>query len=386
MQKIILFICGIFNLTLLTAQNLVINPDAESLPRGTGWTILSQGALTCLSVPTSNFLNWTMIPDGSANYPYDHTTGAAGGTIFFSGCNGGSFIFQGPFELRQDIDVSSDAVSIDAGLLPYTFSGYIQTPVSNQTDQGRFIVDFIDASTTLLGTSYTSTWQSYFLGSGAGWNFYSNTRIAPAGTRTIRIRLQTEIQFNQPAINVYFDDISLTRPVALPVNLVSFTAKGEDGQVYLTWKTENEINFSAYDVEQSTNGVDFTNVATIAGGKASYAFTDKTVPANAAAVFYQLKITDINGKFSYSHIIPVFNKGQSALQISPNPAKNYFTISGLQQPGLVTLIDANGKNIMTNKTNGSTSKIDISFIAAGLYFVRFSDGKNIVFKKLVVQN
>ena len=33
----------------------------------------------------------------------------------------------------------------------------MQTPVNNQTDQGRFIVDFLNASNSILGASYTST-------------------------------------------------------------------------------------------------------------------------------------------------------------------------------------------------------------------------------------
>jgi hypothetical protein len=47
-----------------------------------------------------------------------------------------------------------------------------------------------------------------------------------------------------------------------------------------------------------------------------------------------------------------------------------------EQPhGLAILIDANGKNIPINKTNKSTSKIDIPSIPAGVYFVRVNDGK-----------
>ncbi|WP_301923125.1 hypothetical protein [Ferruginibacter sp.] len=45
MQKIILFIYGIINLNVVSAQNLVVNQDAESLPRGTGWSIISQGGV-----------------------------------------------------------------------------------------------------------------------------------------------------------------------------------------------------------------------------------------------------------------------------------------------------------------------------------------------------
>jgi len=145
LKKTILTILAVLLLYQLPAQNLVTNPGAESLPRGTGWTIISQGALTCLSSPTDNFLNWTMKPDGSSNYPYDHTTGASGGTVFFSGCD---TYFTGPFELQQTIDVSPDAAMIDLGNQLYMFSGYMQTPVSNQTDGGRFIVDFLNSSNT----------------------------------------------------------------------------------------------------------------------------------------------------------------------------------------------------------------------------------------------
>jgi len=383
MQKIILFIYGIINLNVVSAQNLVVNPDAESLPRGTGWSIISQGASTCLLVPTSNFVNWTMIPDGSTNYPYDHTTGAAGGTVFYSGCSSG---LQGPFELRQDIDLSADAATIDAGAMTYVFTGHMQTPVSNQTDEGRFIVDYLNTSNVVLKTSYTSSWQSYYLGSGSGWVVYTNTRLAPVGTRIIRIRMQTEIFFNPPAINVYFDDITLVKPVVLPVNLMLFTATEAWEEIYLHWKVADELNFLKYDLEQSNNGIDFIKIATLPGGRTYYSYTDKKTPGSTAACYYRLKMTDNNGKFSYSYIVPVFFKGQPVLQISPNPAKNYFTISGLQHPGVVSLIDANGKNIMTNKTNGSTYKINISSIPAGVYFIRVGDGKNIVFKKLVVQN
>jgi hypothetical protein len=150
MKKIVLIIVAAMLVNRLPAQNLVTNPDAESMPEGTGWTIISQGALSCLVSPTNNIINWTLKPNGTANYPYDHSTGASGGTVFFSGCD---TYFQGPFELQQAIDVSADAALIDLGNEAYTFGGYIQTPVSNQTDQGRFIVDFLNASNGVLGTS-----------------------------------------------------------------------------------------------------------------------------------------------------------------------------------------------------------------------------------------
>lgn len=382
MKKIILFIFGISNFLFLSAQNLVVNPDAESMPRGTGWTIVNAGATTCLLIPTSNYLNWTIIPNGTANYPFDHTTGAAGGTIFFPGC---SAAFVPAFELRQDIDVSADAASIDLGIMQYVFSGFMQTPVTNQTDQGRFIVDYLDASNSITGTSYTSSWQSNFAGSGTGWISYTDTKIAPVGTRVVRIRLQAQIFFNTPAVNVYFDDITFTKPVVLPVTLLSFTGNQDGAGINLNWKVTDEINLSHYELEQSSNGVYFTKIAAIAGGKTSYSYIDKNISYLADKYFYRLKIVNTDGKFSYSKIVPVIMKEQQSMVLSPNPCKNFVTVTVPPKPGIITIIDADGRSIFSSVIHAQTTTIPVSQLPAGLYVVRFNDGKNNSYKKLVVQ-
>ena len=376
----------VINILTISAQNLVVNSGAEGPPRGTGWTIISSGHSTCGSAPTNTYLNWTMIPDGSALYPYDHTTGAAGGITFFSGCSGSS---SGPHELRQDIDVSADAVNIDLGTIQYVFSGYIQTPAttpSPQSDQGRFIVDYLDASNVVLGTSYTSAWQSNFLGSGLGWNLYTNTRIAPTGTRKVRIRMQTQITAFFPAINVYFDDISLVKGIVLPVTLVSFTGKEDAGKIYLNWKSADEINLSQYDVEQSTDAFNFTTIATIKSGKKEYSFIDKNTSNYIGKYYCRLKMVDIDGKFSYSTVLSIKIKGQHSLIISPNPANNFVTVSGFERQGKITIINSNGSSVYTANTTAQEMKINVAALPAGLYVLRFTDGENISFKKIIVQN
>ena len=382
MKKIILFILGLTNLLFLSAQNLVVNPGAESMPRGIGWTIVNEGATTCLLLPTSNYLNWTIIPNGTANYPFDHTTGAAGGTIFYAGC---SAAFVPAFELRQDIDVSADAVSIDLGIMQYVFSGFMQTPVTNQTDRGRFIVDYLDASNTITGTSYTSSWQSNFSGSGIGWNSYTDTKIAPVGTRVVRIRLQAQIFFNTPAVNVYFDDITFTKPVVLPVTLLSFTGHQDDAGINVNWKVTDEINLSHYELEQSSNGLYFTKIAAIAGGKTSYSFIDKNISYLLDKYFYRLKIVNTNGTFSYSKIVPVLMKEQHSMVLSPNPGKNFVTVTAPAKLGMLTIIDADGRSIFSLAIHTQTTTIPVWQLPAGLYVVRFNDGKNSSYKKLVVQ-
>jgi len=387
MQKLLLFIFGLIHILPTSAQNLVVNPGAENTPAGTGWTIVNAGTTACSSAPTNTYNNWTMIPDGSVNHPFDHTTGVAGGTIFFAGCNPFSFPGFTRFELFQDIDVSADATNIDLGTAPFTFSGYMQTPVSIQTDRGRFIVEYLDGSNALLGSSYTSSWQSNATGSGTGWNSYNNTSLAPIGTRKVRIRLQAELQINQFEINVYFDDISLTTPSIVPVKLISFTGSEDGNKIYLDWNVADELNLSNYELELSTNALNFKRIATIASGKNNYSFVDKNaVNYYSDKYYYRLKMVDADGKFSYSKVLPITMKRQQSIVLSPNPAKNSVTVSGLKQQGTITIINANGSSVFKTKTNAQATKINISQLSAGLYFVQFTDGKTISYHKLVVQN
>ena len=382
MKKTILVIFTPMLLYRLPAQNLVTNPDAESLPRGTGWTIIKQGALTCLSSPTDNFLNWTMKPDGSSNYPYDHTTGASGGTVFFSGCD---TYFTGPFELQQTIDVSADATIIDMGTQLYTFSGYMQTPVNSQTDEGRFIVDFLNASNTILGTSYTSNWQSYSGGSGTSWVYYNNSRIAPPGTRKIKIRMQTLLSLNRPAINVYFDDISLTKPMILPVSLLSFTGNEVQGTIHLNWTTNPDLQLKQFELEQSTDATYFNGIGTFAGGKTSYQFIDDNYSPASDTYFYRLKMTNIDGKNAYSNVVTIKTGARVFISLSPNPANTSVTITGRFRKGIISVINSNGQTVLAAEANASPVTLNISLLPAGLYAVRFSDATIITNKKLVIQ-
>ncbi len=385
MQKILLFIFGIIATLNLFAQNLVVNPGAES-PPGTGWTIVNAGLTTCSSAPTNTYDNWTMVPDNlSINHPFDHTTGAAGGRVFFAGCNPFSFSFT-RFELFQDIDVSADATNIDLGTQPYIFSGYMQTPVSSQTDRGRFIVQYLDASNTILGTGYTSNWQSNITGSGTAWNVYNNTSLAPIGTRKVRIRLQAELNVNQFEINAYFDDISLTKPVVVPVKPISFTGNEGPGKIYLYWKVADEMNLKQYEIEKSTDAVNFTNIGVIKSGKKEYSFIDKNTSSYIDQYYYRLKMTDADGKFSYSIVLPIKIKGQQSLMISPNPATNFVTISGFEKPVKINIINSNGSIVYNANTTAQTMKINIALLPAGLYVLRFSNGKTTSFKKFIVQN
>ena len=197
--------------------------------------------------------------------------------------------------------------------------------------------------------------------------------------------MQTQITAFFPAINVYFDDISLVKGIVLPVTLVSFTGKEDAGKIYLNWKSADEINLLQYDVEQSTDAVNFATIATIKSGKKEYSFIDKNTSTYIDKYYYRLKMTDADGKFSYSNIVAIKIKGQHSLMISPNPANNFVTVSGFERQGKITITNSNGCSVYTANTTAQEMKINISALPAGLYVLRFTDGENISLKKFIVQ-
>ena len=72
------------------------------------------------------------------------------------------------------------------------------------------------------------------------------------------------------------------------------------------------------------------------------------------------------------------------LQLTPNPAKEFVTI-GFQskQKTKLTITDIAGKTVYANDVYKSNNKISISKLAAGVYTVKISDGKQSGVKKFV---
>jgi type IX secretion system substrate protein len=366
--------------SIARSQNLVANPGAELTPAGTGWTIASSGANTCAAgSAASTYSNWTMTPDGSANYPSAH-----GGTkTFYAGCN--TIVPAGPFELNQTIDVSASASQIDGGFVSFTFSGYIQTPIAAQADAGRFIVDYLNSGGTVLGTSYTSSYQSGTGGSGSSWVPYTNTRLAASGTRKVRIRLQTTIATG-PAINAYFDDISLTELVALPIVLVSFTGKQNNNNIDLNWSVNDALDFSGFEIEKSSDASTFVPAGTVdyVKGKSDYYYSEKNTPG-FASIFYRLKMTDITGLFSYSPTLVFNNDLSQHFAIFPNPASNNILVTGLHNDGALFIRNTNGNTVLQFHISASRVLLDISMLQKGIYFVSYANSSYLVTHKLIVQ-
>ena len=144
---------------------------------------------------------------------------------------------------------------------------------------------------------------------------------------------------------------------ALPVTLVSFNGQSIGNNVSLSWLTTTESDFSHFIVEKSLNGTDFKAlIRTNTKGAGSYTETDNNAFADAATLYYRLKIVDLNGQFSYSEIIVVKQTGgySNSVSVYPNPVQGNNVWLKLQstQTGKVAVkvVDFSGRIILTQNS------------------------------------
>jgi hypothetical protein len=169
----------------------------------------------------------------------------------------------------------------------------------------------------------------------------------------------------------------------LPIELVYFKGWNTTTENEIIWKTALETNNSFFDLEKSTNGYDFTKIASLSskstnGLGAEYNFTDKnlTVPKN----YYRLKQTDIDGKSSYSKLIEIVTSAQFNPKIIVDEEMVKFLGIDQSKRVQISLLDINGR-IVHSQSN--TESIHIANYPKSVYLLKIVNGLNIKYQKII---
>jgi hypothetical protein len=166
---------------------LLTNPDAES----------------------GNLAGWTdALGNGFSVWLTGSPPAYAGLFSFWGGSNGAAGARSN--ELRQDVNVSSQATGIDAGQILGVFSGHGRSSLNaGINSNARMVVEFRNTGGTVL-----ATFDSGVLAPPGVWLLASDSRTLPAGTRTVRVRLLAT-RSGGTSTDAYFDALSfiLEQPV-----------------------------------------------------------------------------------------------------------------------------------------------------------------------------
>ncbi|MDB5008163.1 MAG: Cadherin-like beta sandwich domain protein [Mucilaginibacter sp.] len=185
---------------------------------------------------------------------------------------------------------------------------------------------------------------------------------------------------------------------ALGVHLLNFTATKATVGAQIVWKTENEENYTNFTVERSTDGGVTYDVldGLVSSAQGTYSFVDKT-PLNNTANLYVLKLVDLNGTVTYSHVVTLMygnltNTIAGNIKVYPNPSNGVINLSVTSANSLTTfhpgttsipvtqntssisyaikIIDITGSVIKTATSTSANWQADVTSLTPGTYIIQ----------------
>jgi hypothetical protein len=184
---------------------------------------------------------------------------------------------------------------------------------------------------------------------------------------------------------------SATGQNPLPVKLLSYTGKCNNGIVDINWSTATETNNAYFTIERSPDGINWRSLGTINGaGNSSvvrnYSFSDKEPYKKVS--FYRLKQTDLDNRFTYSKIIAVESCRTeiSELNIFPNPSNGMINLlfkGDKSQIQSIEIYNIAGKKVYSSITYQPS--IYLSGLQSGIYFLYFNLSSKKIIEKIVIE-
>ncbi|MEA3447905.1 MAG: T9SS type A sorting domain-containing protein [Bacteroidota bacterium] len=127
--------------------------------------------------------------------------------------------------------------------------------------------------------------------------------------------------------------MSIGKLTPVPVELLDFTAYCQNDNAVLTWSTASELNNNYFTIERSTDGTNWTQIASVKGAgtvnqKNNYDFTDMNKPNGLT--YYRLSQVDFDGETEKLKVKELncedFNSLETKAEVFPNPCKTELSI------------------------------------------------------------
>lgn len=165
------------------------------------------------------------------------------------------------------------------------------------------------------------------------------------------------------------------RVAPLPVELVAFQGQATPTGVQLSWQTASERHNAYFAIERALapDASTFTEVGRVAGNGTTplghqYQFT-ATQPDPVA--YYRLRQVDTDGRSHYSPVVVVQQavREKAELALYPNPASATLVVACPAETQL-SLLNYQGQLLRHVRLAAGQQKLDISQLAAGIYYLR----------------
>jgi gliding motility-associated-like protein len=269
----------------------------------------------------------------------------------------------GIYEIRQEINVSSDSISIDSGLAKTSFIGYVLCGNETIIDEGQVVLEYRDNLGNLL-----ASYRSDFISESSDWVELVHSRTTPIGTRKLVLRLKAANRINNTQCMVYFDKLQVKMQSAceymdsvyvqinpipelsLPTDtLICPNSELSLGPVYLDYENPYFL-FDLFD--GSSSSATFRNNAFYVPNNQYVNLTDNMASNSSGAIEWQNNALLINDTFEVD--FEIFTKRNSA---GYNGEATYFYLFNSQAPISDNQSGTNGYVISFNERDNNSISI-----------------------------
>ena len=167
----------------------------------------------------------------------------------------------------------------------------------------------------------------------------------------------------------------------LPVTFVNFYVANDNETVRISWSTATEKNNSHFEIQRSTEGVNWTTIAVIAavGNSTSlnhYSYSDKKI--NAAVTYYRIKQIDEDATTTYTAVKSISGTKSSSTEITVKSNNDIaISFSTIQSKVRVNIWSMNGQPMQQQSfTQSANVSIRPRNAVPGVYVVQVIDGNN----------
>ncbi len=177
--------------------------------------------------------------------------------------------------------------------------------------------------------------------------------------------------------NVSLVNYSINFSGSLPVQLVSFSGNRVSEGVELIWKTAQEINSQSFEIERSSDALNYKIIGKLEAlgnsrtGK-TYQFTDSN--PKEGINYYRLKQIDIDKENTYFRAISVIYAFEERdLVLYPNPSSQIIKLPlfFVQGASFLNIYNSNGILVKQVKANESNLFLQISDLLTGSYLIHY---------------
>ncbi|GAA4453095.1 hypothetical protein GCM10023092_12970 [Rurimicrobium arvi] len=155
------------------------------------------------------------------------------------------------------------------------------------------------------------------------------------------------------------------------------TAFPDNCNAVVEFSSGSEFGVIQYQVQRSSDGVNFSVVGTFQPQGDSSTYTFRDLPPETGDYYYRIALLDPMGSYSLSAVTKVSVNCQMLdpeIHLFPNPASEYITITGMTGNSDLVLLNLAGQPLYQAKTDRATHTINVRDLADETYIVRVQSG------------